>query len=551
MLKKLLLTLLAVFVVFPSVSGQVYAVSELEEQVTALEAYLTEEALSRPVHTDGVFVETQGSIFFSIMGGKPIDVVTVETSSGEETEQIVYSRGFAREMTSAIAMMYGMPAATTERYVADVLNSAGVGVVQPAYAQGLGFASLDPILETWKTFRNIAYIFFVVIFLVLGFMIMLRQKIGGQTAVTAQQAIPNVIVALLAVTFSYAIAGLLIDAMYLLMYFMISIFGANQSLISYGFLALGKAMIVSGADSGMEITSNFARSLGQTWDGVLGDISGTATWLGQITVAVIIAVAIALNVFKLFFELIKIYVTIILTIAFAPVFLMLGAIPGRNEFMNWIKTLVGNMAVFPTILLVLIVYEKLTETSLGQNIIGSTSAASDFTSGGFLPPYIFGSGEGLGSFFPFLVGLGMLLILPDLVKKVKESIAPAGIFDQLVQNVGESVKRGWEGGELIEGLGFTDTNNLPFIGRYGGLSGKNTFNKQTEGLGGVISGGVAAARSPRDFLGEFRSGFVGGSSRVSRFIGDKKGMFPKKEKELADDEKRRLEAQEQAGGSHS
>jgi hypothetical protein len=41
-------------------------------------------------------------------------------------------------------------------------------------------------------------------------MIMFRTKVG-QAAITAQQAIPNVVIAMLAVTFSYAIAGLMID----------------------------------------------------------------------------------------------------------------------------------------------------------------------------------------------------------------------------------------------------------------------------------------------------------------------------------------------------
>ena len=33
-------------------------------------------------------------------------------------------------------------------------------IIPKAQAQGLGFASLDPILEGWKQFRNVAYLFF-------------------------------------------------------------------------------------------------------------------------------------------------------------------------------------------------------------------------------------------------------------------------------------------------------------------------------------------------------------------------------------------------------
>jgi hypothetical protein len=95
----------------------------------------------------------------------------------------------------------------------------------------LGFSALDPILETWKSFRNLAYLFFVVIFLIIGFMIMFRTKVG-QAAITAQQAIPSVIVAMLAVTFSYAIAGFMIDIMYVVMYVLASYFTEGSEIIN-------------------------------------------------------------------------------------------------------------------------------------------------------------------------------------------------------------------------------------------------------------------------------------------------------------------------------
>lgn len=50
-------------------------------------------------------------------------------------------------------------------------------------------------------FRNLAYLFFVVIFLVIGFMIMFQDQVSPSEAITAQQAIPSLIIAMLAVTF--------------------------------------------------------------------------------------------------------------------------------------------------------------------------------------------------------------------------------------------------------------------------------------------------------------------------------------------------------------
>ena len=141
---------------------------------------------------------------------------TSNLTVSEATEaKLVFGQGVIPAMSEYIAYMYQKPA-STQAYIADVFKSAKI--IPPAQAQGIGFGALDPILQTWKTFRNLAYLFFVLIFLVIGFMIMFRHKINGQTVVTIQQAIPNIIVALLFVTFSYAIGGLLIDAMYLVMY---------------------------------------------------------------------------------------------------------------------------------------------------------------------------------------------------------------------------------------------------------------------------------------------------------------------------------------------
>ena len=56
---------------------------------------------------------------------------------------------------------------------------------------------------------------------------MFRAKINPQTVVTIQSAIPKAVVALILVTFSYAIAGLMIDLMYLLIGLIFGVIPAN------------------------------------------------------------------------------------------------------------------------------------------------------------------------------------------------------------------------------------------------------------------------------------------------------------------------------------
>ena len=52
-------------------------------------------------------------------------------------------------------------------------------LIQPVYAQqGIGFSKLQSLLPLWRMSRNIAYIFFIIIFVFIGFAIMFRAKIS-------------------------------------------------------------------------------------------------------------------------------------------------------------------------------------------------------------------------------------------------------------------------------------------------------------------------------------------------------------------------------------
>src|SRR3989344_8278758 len=128
-------------------------------------------------------------------------------------------------------MMINQPASTTY-FAYDFLQNAGF--VEKAHAQGIGYSGLSPIIDLWKAFRNIAYVILVIVLVVIGFMIMFRMNINPQTVITVQNALPNIVISLLLITFSYAIAGLLIDLTYFLILLIVSLFyqaggGANPS----------------------------------------------------------------------------------------------------------------------------------------------------------------------------------------------------------------------------------------------------------------------------------------------------------------------------------
>ncbi len=359
--------------------------------------------------------------------------------SDDANIQAYFGPGAAVLVANLIDGMYDAPPASTDRYVAHVLESAKI--IPTAQAQGIGFSSLDPVMTLWSAMRNIAYFFFVIVVLVIGFMIMFRHKIDGQTVISVQQAIPNIIVAMIFVTFSYAIGGLLIDTMYLMLFFIVGIFGASEGLITNNIFGIGAEFIGRGFN-----TANDAVLAILNVDRGEGLGSFLVEGLSGLTVGLAVAIALLFGIVKLFIELLKSYISIILLIAFSPIILMTGAIPGQNSFGSWIKNLVGNLVAFPVVLLIL--------------VTADTIANSAGDAGGFVPPFLLGQGLGRGQAMTGLVGLGMLLATPELIKKAKEAMgAKEGVM-------GELAGAAW--GRLKEGMPVSTRASALGLGTAGG-----------------------------------------------------------------------------------
>lgn len=137
-------------------------------------------------------------------------------SDKNKTSQIGGLIGFLPKIFGAV---YAQPATTSEyvRYLAS-----NFGIVKPANAQNNtndnGFIMLKPIQELWKASRNIAYLFFVIIFVIIGLAIILRVRIDPRTVMSIDNQIPRIIIGIILITFSYGIAGFLIDTMWLVTY---------------------------------------------------------------------------------------------------------------------------------------------------------------------------------------------------------------------------------------------------------------------------------------------------------------------------------------------
>ena len=125
--------------------------------------------------------------------------------------------GILGTTSTMIGSLYTKPASTSEsvRYLAQ-----NFGIGQHIYAQdnpdNQGFKGLSSLQSTWLIMRNLAYLLLTILFVVIGFAIMIRVHIDPRTVMSIQNQIPKIVVAVIMITFSYAIVGFLIDTMWFL-----------------------------------------------------------------------------------------------------------------------------------------------------------------------------------------------------------------------------------------------------------------------------------------------------------------------------------------------
>jgi hypothetical protein len=131
------------------------------------------------------------------------------------------SLGLIGVASDLIGATYTQPA-STGKYISTL--SEDFGLTKKAYAQqSAGFDALAQVQEMWSAIRNLTFVILVAFFILIGFGIMLRFQIAPKTAMTVQNQLPKIVVAIILISFSYAIAGLLVDAMWFSTYTSINV----------------------------------------------------------------------------------------------------------------------------------------------------------------------------------------------------------------------------------------------------------------------------------------------------------------------------------------
>jgi len=345
-----------------------------------------------------------------------------------DTNQVTQGKGALAGMGNMIAMLYREQPVSGVQFFAHEIRK--FNPVQPSFAAPapigeVGYDALIPVQDLWRVFRNASYVGFVIVFVIIGFMIMLRAHISPQAVATIQDSIPRLVVALILVTFSYAIAGLMIDLMFLFLNIALNFLDASglitlkeASRVAFGQSIIG--VIVGGWGS---IVQTAADALKGAIDAVLGDalsfpIIGDIIGEGLAFVGgLVVAIAMLFVMFRIFLMLLMSYVMIIILTMAAPFFFLIQALPGNNGAKEWFKQMGSNVAVFPAVAMMIIF----------AGILGGIGA--------------FGGKEGVGQLegqvlqFPLLGGgfeagvlskfiaIGFLLATPEAANMVKKFIS--------------------------------------------------------------------------------------------------------------------------------
>lgn len=334
--------------------------------------------------------------------------------------------GFLEFARLADNMVVARPASGVS-YVSYALDHAGISTAN-AQQDGFGFNTLSPVLGLWAASRNAAYSLMALAVILLAFMVMFRARISPQLSVSVMSAIPRIVIGFILITFSYAIAGFVIDMAYVVQGLIAAV--VTQSNISDA-TAVGAFNMMNDIGGGLV---NFGLAVvwiifKGTYTNLIAVLFGGVSFLAATLVFILLLILIILAVVRIFWTFLRTYVTIILHVIALP-FAALGyvASPSGNMFMQMIRSLAGNVSVFVTTSVGVMLAHMLL-FSMGGGTGGGILSGVTF----FNPYYIVSlAGGGLINLPGFngmnpailavFIGTTVLLMIPSLANNIKSLI---------------------------------------------------------------------------------------------------------------------------------
>lgn len=373
--------------------------------------------------------------------------ITTNYCDGIEDEKLkkeCLSRCTKGDIQTQIACIKGLGVNVmdiAEYSVGDVSQALRIKV-----SGGYDYISKMGMSILWSKTLMISYALFIVTLIVAGFMIMFRNKIGGQVAVTIYNTIPNILIALLLATFSFAIVGLIMEMSVFLSGVFLGFLGRkDEYLYLKGLIDLAPDGVLTEKAAG----DNYLKLLGLEdvvfWVNILGVALGKAS-MGRILVLtplVLITVFISIRVF---FTLVKAFLGILVDTIAGPLILTFSAIPGLDKLRKqWFMRLIKNALIFPLILLFINFPWYVNDMLLEGKLIFDMQILS---AGRF--------SEGIASSANF-IGSAVAVILPFICYNAAANI-PSLLEDYFPTQVGQGTAKFIAGAQA-------PLSKIPFIGK--------------------------------------------------------------------------------------
>lgn len=238
--------------------------------------------------------------------------------------------------TTAVGTFYTSPINETISVSGYLKNTLGNNLLSsPTYAQTqdkTGREYLNAVLGWWVKMRNVAYSVYLIILVLIGFMIMVRKRLDPRTTVSLVNSLPGIVVSLILITFSFPIAGLIIDLGFLVKALIDNLFpgAAFAGIPGWGINA------VEALRTAVEISPV---------------IIGVAnTWVLGLLIKLIMSIMIIVIFLKLFVILLTRWAAIFVRVIFAPLIFLVAAIPGQgSKAGEWFKKITTDVMVLPAV----------------------------------------------------------------------------------------------------------------------------------------------------------------------------------------------------------
>lgn len=386
------------------------------------------------------------------------------------------------------------------RYTKDLIKK--FNPVTEVRAESYGFTGLTWLQKFWKGFRDMSYALLVLIIIVFAFMIMFRVKISPQLVISIQSALPKVVIALILITFSYAIAGFAID----LMYVVSGLFALLLKMAGFSNNINAAFGTISGTGGGYSAAGGFwifffmlvygilfiISAFLSIFSSILGGLSifGAIVSIIFMFIGVWVLILMLIYTVKVPLVLLKTLISLYLSIVTAPIQILAGVIVPAMGFGAWFKKLMADILVFPvTGLLVWFAWATLM-LSYARVGLDIWEGLFDLNAPEIWAPGIIGSAHEMTGIILLAISFGIIVLIPKVPELLKSMIM--GEKFSFGTAIGEAV------GPLKAGWGMT---GAPVTRAFQEIGSKASIARIAEGVDTRLASSTKAPQWLKDIIG--------------------------------------------------